>query len=83
MQHNILQIMMFWQDIHMKRNHAKPLHVFDSPHPPHVLPPSCHGTAREVQSAHLGDPAVGAPNPVAERGVDQQGPQGQHDGVSA
>ena len=40
-----------------------------------------HSSTGEVQSSHLPNPAARAPNPVAQRCVDQKGPQSKHDAV--
>ena len=41
-----------------------------------------HSSTCEVKSSHLTNPAARAPNPVAQRCVDQKGPQSKHDAVS-
>ena len=41
-----------------------------------------HGSTCKVESSQLANPAARSPNPVAQRCIDQKGPQGQHDAVS-
>ena len=41
-----------------------------------------HSTTCKVKSSHLSNPATCAPNPVAQRCVDQKGPKSKHDAVS-